>query len=281
MIDIATIVHKQDIPVLRLQAQSIELYCQSLGLRTIYVIINDETADITEPIEYEWWGSLAPHVMILPRTAFSSRWVDDGWVSQQAYKMLAASMSYNTYTMVLDAKTIFVRPLTITDLVSEDGRLRVGRLPIYPVFDASRNITEQCFGIKLDEQLGPGGVPFLFHNDTVRFMIAETTFRTHSSFPEWFQSQGMLTEFIFYSGYVKHRYGSLDSLYAPERGIYPVNVCHSEVDRFDSKLQEMAQPNTHTVSVHRRAWQQLSQEQKFSYRQFLIEHDIFKAWDLA
>lgn len=280
MIDIATVVHKQDIPTLKLQAQSIELYCQHIGLRTIYVIINDETDDITEPIDYTWWGSLAPHVMVLPRTAFSSRWVEDGWVSQQAYKMLSASMSYNTYTMVLDAKTVFVKPLTIGDLVAQDGRLCVGRVPVYPVFDRSRQITEQCFGITLDQQLGPGGVPFFFHNDTVRFMIAETTFRTHSSFPEWFQSQGMLTEFIFYSGYVKHRYGSLDKLYSTERGIHPVNVCHSEVARFDHKLQEMMQPETTTVSVHRRAWRELTEQQRFQYRQFLIERGVLQAWDM-
>jgi hypothetical protein len=280
MIDIATVVHQEDIAALNLQAQSIELYCQNIGLRTIYVIINDETADITEPIDYTWWGSLAPHVMVLPRTAFSSRWVDNGWVSQQAYKMLAASMSYNTYTMVLDAKTIFIKPLTITDLVATDGRLRVGRVPIYPVFETSRDITEKCFDIKLNEQLGPGGVPFFFHNDTVRFMIAETTFRTHSCFPEWFQSQGMLTEFIFYSGYVQHRYGSLDALYSPDRGIHPVNICHSEVARFEDKLREMQLPDTNTVSVHRRAWDNLDSEQQHRYRQFLIEHDVYQAWKM-
>jgi hypothetical protein len=279
MIDICTVTSAAEIPLLRLQAQSVARYAQHLGLRTIYVIINDDTADI-EPVDHAWWGELAPHVMVLPRTAFSSRWVEDGWVSQQAYKILGSAMSYNTYTMILDAKTVLIRDLRLTDLFDSDGRLMVGRLPIYPVFESSRDITQRCFGIELQQQLGPGGVPFFFHNDTVRFMIAETTFRTQSSFPEWFQSQGTLTEFMFYSGYVQYRYQSLDRLYSEKSAVHPVNICHSEVASFDRLFQLMQQPEVTTVSIHSRAWPQLTDAQRDQYRRFLIDRDITAAWNL-
>jgi hypothetical protein len=41
MIDIVTVVFEQEIPVLRAQAQSIALNCQRIGIRNIYVVLND------------------------------------------------------------------------------------------------------------------------------------------------------------------------------------------------------------------------------------------------
>ena len=177
MIDIVTVVFEQEIPILQAQAQSIALNCQRIGVRNIYVVLND-TETIASQIDPAWWGPLASNVLIIPRTAFSTPFVADGWVSQQVLKLLTASMSYNTYSMILDAKTLFVRELDPATVVDETGKILTGRCPIYPVFEPSKKIVEQLFEIELTEQLGPGGVPFIVHNDTVRMMIAEVTLRT-------------------------------------------------------------------------------------------------------
>jgi hypothetical protein len=279
MIDICTVVFRDEISVLRAQAQSVGLYAHDLGVRNIYVVVNDHD-DVVSEIDAHWWGRLAPRVMIMPRSLFSAAWADNGWVSQQLWKMLACTLSYNTYTMVLDAKTILVRPLALQELIDLSGRVCTGMLPLYPVFEASQRITEQLFDITMTQQLGPGGVPFFFHNDTVRFMISETTFRTQQSFPVWFQAQGRLTEFVLYSGYVQHRYGSQDSLYADHRSVHPVNVCHSEVAAFDRKIVEMQESQTTSVSVHRGAWQALDTGQRLVYRTYLIDRGITAAYDL-
>jgi hypothetical protein len=123
MIDIATVVFRDELPTLKLQAQSIERYCRNIGIRNIYVIVNDDD-DTIHQIDAGWWGAAANHVLVVPRSAFSTLFVEDGWVSQQALKLLAASMSYNTWTMVLDAKTIFVKELELKDLIDEQGRVR-------------------------------------------------------------------------------------------------------------------------------------------------------------
>lgn len=280
MIDIATVVFRDEIPLLRQQAESVNLYCKELGVRNIYVVLNDDDSLITE-IDPAWWGDLAHQVLVVPRSTFSAPWVEDGWLSQQLWKLLIASMSYNTFTMVLDAKTVFVRPLLISELIGQDGKLRVGHLPIYPVFDSSREITEAVLGIQMSQQIGPGGVPFFFHNDTVRFMIADITYRTHQSFPHWFQSQGKLTEFILYSGYVQARYGSIHSIYSEECGVWPVNICHSQVDQFDTLMSRAAESQTTTVSVHRRAWTALTTDQRQQYRNFLIDRYLLSAVHLV
>ena len=276
MIDIVTVVFAAEIPVLRLQAQSIDLYCRRIGVRNIYVVVNDHES-VAQQIDPAWWGAFAPQVLIVPRTVFSTEFSNNGWLGQQALKILTASISHNVWSMILDAKTVFVRDLDPAELVDSQGRMRVGHMPVYPVFEPARQIVNEFYQINLDCQLGPGGVPFFFHNDTVRLMIAETAFRARQSFPNWFQAQGRLTEFVLYSGFVKHRFGNFDAFYSPDNAVFPCNMCHSEVSRFNDKLAEMSLPKTNTVSVHRNAWAQLAPEQQQQYRDLLTQRGISQA----
>jgi len=279
MIDIVTVVFEPELAQLKLQAQSIDLYCRRIGVRNIYVVINDSEL-LAQKIDPTWWGAFAPQVLIVPRSVFSTEFSNNGWVGQQALKILAASVSYNTWSMVLDAKTIFVRELDPQQLVDSQGRLRVGHMPVYPVFEPARQIVNEFYGIDLDSQLGPGGVPFFFHNDTVRLMIAEAAFRAWQSFPNWFQAQGRLTEFVLYSGFLKHRFGGFDAFYSTDNAVFPCNMCHSEVSKFDNKLAEMSLPETNTVSIHRNAWTQLTPEQQQQYRDYLVSRGVTWAAEL-
>ena len=279
MIDICTVVFEPEIEVLKLQAQSLDLYCGRIGVRNIYVVVNDGD-DLGKMIDPAWWGHLASHVLVVPRTAFSTPWISNGWVTQQLWKILAASMSYNTWTMVLDAKTVFVRELTLDTVIDDQGRVAVGYLPVYPVFEPAKHIVNQLFDIDLTQQIGPGGVPFFFHNDTIRFMIADVTLQTRQQFPRWFQDQGVLTEFMLYSGYVQHKYAQAHSLVNPENRFGPViNICHSQQAQFDEIITNMKSHRPLTVSVHRGAWQQATPEQKMAYKFFLIDHGILAVYD--
>ena len=279
MIDLVTVVFKDEIPILKLQAASVARYCQNIGIRNIYVVVNDDD-DTIHKIDATWWGDLANHVLVIPRSAFSTEFVEHGWVSQQALKLLTSAMSYNTWSMILDAKTIFVREVTLTELIDPQGRACVGRMATFPVFEPARLIVNDLFKINMTQQLGPGGVPFMLQNDTVRLMIGEISFLTGRSFPRWFQGNGKLTEFMLYSGYVQHKFGDFDMFYSDQLNFQPVNVCHSEVESWDRKLTEMKQPRTLTVSVHRTAWKQLSNEQQQQYQNFLIDRGIIGAWQL-
>ena len=273
MIDIVTVVFKDELPLLKLQAQSVEKYCRNIGIKNIYVVVNDDE-DTIHKIDPLWWGELANHVLVIPRSAFSTEFVEYGWVSQQVLKILAASLSYNTWSMVLDAKTIFVREMRLEEFIDEQGRMRVGTLDIYPVFETTRLLVNQTYGIDLKKQLGPGGVPFFFQNDVVRLMIADTTFLVKKSFPRWFQVKGRITEFMLYSGYLEYRFGGFDTFYTDEYRVQPCNICHSEVASFDRKMAEMAEPNVLTVSIHRNAWSQLNAAQQQEYKTFLSSKNI-------
>ena len=104
-------------------------------------------------------------------------------------------------------------------------------------------------------------------------MIQEVQSRTGQDFAAWFQDQGMITEFILYSGYVLFSQGSFDKIYNVNSAVVvPCNLCHSEVAAFDRKFSQMSQATT--VSVHRMAWQQLSDQQRDQYTNFLSQRGI-------
>lgn len=275
MIDIVTVVFHEEIPVLRLQAESVALYCKNIGLRNIYVVVNDEER-VVNLIDSSWWGDLKDKVLVIPRSAFSTEYVENGWLSQQVLKLLTAAMSYGLWTMVLDAKTIITQEMSWENILDPQGRPQVGTLPIFEVFAPAKSLVDKLFNIDLQEQLGPGGVPYFFHNPTVRAMIAYAEAKSGMLFPAWFQLQGMLTEFMLYSGFVKFRDGDFSKLYAPTSIINAVNLCHSEVDLWAKKFDDMHQATT--VSIHRNAWSQLSDRQKNDYRYLLVDRGITGAW---
>lgn len=268
MIDICTVVFESEIAILKLQARSIELYCKDIGLKNIFVMVNDLSR-----VDPAWYGSFADHVRVVPRSDFAGDWGNNGWVSQQVLKLLGAAQSNNTWCMIVDAKTLFVRPVKLEEIIV-DGCVATGSLPIYPVFDASRNITNRLFGIDLPAQLGPGGVPFFVEPGLTRELIAEVEQRSGQLFGNYFQQQGMLTEFILYSGYVWYKDQSFHKRYHSQSRILPCNLCHSETGIFDSKFHTMNQPETLTVSIHRNAWSKLSAEQQQQYHDLLAKRGI-------
>ena len=277
MIDIVTVVFQEELTVLKLQAESVDLYCQDAGIKTIFVVVNDDVG-VAKKIDPTWWGSLSGHVKIIHRDEFNCNFVENGWVSQQVLKLLASALSTNQYTMVLDAKTIFVNPLDPTRIFDHQGRQTWGYVPIQPVFARAGKIVSDLFNIDLQHIAGPTGVPFFFQNTTVRSMISKVAELTGQSFSDWFQAQGMVTEFILYTGYIQYRDGTLDFEYVNNNCPYNIcNICHSEVERFDRKIVEMHQPTMLTVSIHRNCWRQLICEQQVEYVELLESRGVTQA----
>jgi|LakMenEpi03Aug12_release.lakeMendotaPanAssembly.Ray.scaffolds.fasta_scaffold339647_2 hypothetical protein len=263
MIDIVTVAFESELKVLRLQARSLALFVKNVD--NIVVVVNQDEAC---RIDTRWWGIHQHKVTVMHRNLFSHSWSPNGWVSQQALKLLAVSQCASEWAVILDAKTIFVRDFELNEI-----RPVVGALGICPVFEPSRNIANALFGIDLQQQLGPGGVPFVMNTQQARDMISWIEHHTGQSFANWFQQQGRLTEFILYSAWIQYSTGSLDTIYNTETiNVIPVNICHSEVTQFEQKLSNM--PAATTVSIHRNAWTQFTDDQQKQYMDFLASRGI-------
>lgn len=254
-------VFRDELDIVHSQARSIDRYCENV--ETIYVVVND-AKDVASLIDVSQWGRYSDRVQILHKHTFGSYWVSNGWVSQQVLKLVTAAVSQAQHCVVLDAKTIFLRPMPA---VVQGNKLAVGQLPVYSVFEPSRQIVNHLWNIDLKRQLGPGGVPFWFDTASVRAMIVDIESRTKQSFVSWFQDQGRLTEFMLYSGWIEYSQG-LDCVALPSV-ISVSNLCHSEVNIADKKIAAMH--HSHTASVHRRAWAELTADQQQKYQSLLRE----------
>jgi hypothetical protein len=281
MIDIVTVVFRDELPVLKLQAESVSLYCNHMCLHTIYVVINDDSMTAND-IDITWWGRFSDRVVVIHRQAWQINYADNGWLTQQLLKLLAAEQSKSEWSMILDSKTIIVQPVELDRLFNDDGQLTWGHCPVFPVFDRAKQMVGELFQIEVPKVAGPAGIPFFFHNQTVRDMIQEVTKRTRQPFGQWFQDAGMITEFILYSGYLQYRDGTLDKMYTNtfDRPYQLCNICHNETEIFDQKFEDMLDESNLTVSIHRGAWKHLSDSQRTRYKNLLIDRGISGAVDL-
>jgi hypothetical protein len=275
MLNLITIVFNEELPVLKMQAQSISLYLDPHLVSNIVVVVNDHQSVISR-IDKSWWGPFSNRVIVIPRNMFSHNFTSTGWHSQQLLKLLAASICYNPWSLILDAKTLFVRALTNQDLFDQNQQPMVGHcLSIPTVFSVAHDQVKTLFEITLDTQISPGGVPFFLHNATVRSMISKIEKLTGETFDQWFQSRPDLTEFLLYSGFVLNEYGNYSYLYNINRCcMRAVNLGHNELDLTEKKFLAMYQPETSTVSIHRHAWTNLSAEHQQQYKHYLATKGI-------
>jgi hypothetical protein len=267
MMDLVIVVFLDELPTLKLQARSVELYCRNMDLGDIVVVVNDDRMTVDD-VDPAWWGLFKDRVKVIHRSSWAVDYSENGWLTQQLLKLLACARGENTWSMVVDAKTLFVGTVK-----KYHDQPQVGLLDIFPVFEPSRRLVSELFDIDLQNQLGPGGPPFIIHNQLAQEMIQEIQLRTGEDFSAWFQRQGMVTEFILYSGYVQYSQGSLDKIYNTEySNVVHCNVCHSQVAEFDRIFSLMPQANT--VAVHRNAWPQLTDHQRTQYTKFLAQRGI-------
>lgn len=275
MIDIVTVVFGEEIPILACQAQSLDLYCQDIGLQKIYVMVNEP--DLADKIDITWWGSLSAKVQIIPQEQFNVKWIDNGWLTQQLLKMYGSALSQNQWSMVLDAKTVLTKKFTLDHLLTGQGQIRLGWFPTIGVFEPAQRIANRLFGTDNHLTLELGGVPFFFHNASMRDMIEHIETLVEKDFGAWFLDQGMLTEFVLYSTWI-----SLDAVrkdlykFANPNHLRICHICHSTADQFDRILSDH-NADIHTLSIHRKAWSGLTIDQKLSFQQKLLDRGISRA----
>lgn len=281
MIDIVTVVFREELPILKLQAESISLYCNRMCLNTIYVVINDDTMT-EDDIDVSWWGRYSNRVRIIHRNTWGISYAENGWLTQQLLKLLAAQQSESEWSMVLDSKTIVMQTVELDRLFDDDGKLTWGYMPVLSVFEPAKKIVSDLLQVDVPNVAGPAGIPFFFHTHTVNELIQEVETRTGQAFNEWFQANGMVTEFVLYSGYVQYRDGNLDKMYTNDfdQRYRLCNICHSESNMFNQKFEQMKEENIVTVSIHRGAWNSITQEQKESYKNLLLSRGITGAASL-
>ena len=282
-LDFITVVYREEIGLLRIQAQSFNQYLSHTDVGEIVIVINDEQ-HIKELIDPNWWGQLSDRVKVIHHSALGLVINPhiQGWYTQQICKLLATKRCESAWSMVFDAKTWLVRALDTREIFDHVGRPVVGHCPISTYWKDSKIYLEQMYGITMNTMLGPGGVPFMLHTETTNALVDSI-----DNFPEWFQSlvpgpgndKMFITEFMLYSAYVFNKYGVNNRLYSDLPPTWhPNNMASWEVDKFKKFFDRGALPSCLTVSIHKDCYRKLSAGEiatwlDFLERKHIIQHD--------
>lgn len=271
MLDLITVVFRDDVPLLKIQAKSIINNFSPDDVNTITIVVNDD-ASVVDLIDPSWWGKYQDCVKIQQRT-FESR--VNGWESQQLCKLLAAATADSAWSIVLDAKTWFVKKFNYNDIFDKLGKPGVGLSTVFEVFKSSQQFIESYYNISMPNVVGPQGVPFIFHTETAKELV-----NSEDDFVDFFQTNvrypNLITEFHLYSGFVIKKYQNINALYNLDLKFNVINVDKCEVDKFDEALGHMYHPSILTASIHRKVYSQLSTKQLQNWKKFLTVKELLQ-----
>lgn len=279
VIDLITVVFEPELYLLELQARSISLYIDHTRIRNIYIVVNGDS-HLCQTIDPHWWGKNSGKVNIIHRSFFGDTSMLDGWSSQQLYKLCAANIADSEWSMCLDAKTWFIQPLDWHQLFDDGGRVKFSSFPTIPVFRPAQSAIEKYFDINLPEVIGPGGVPFMFHTETVKDMI-DAIPRFFEFFCANVNMPSYMTEFMLYSGFVIKKYKTYATLYSDQQHYRVTNLADWQIPEFDSILYCMNHYNNLTSSIQGRAYPHLSELQLDQWCEFLLTKHIITDKEIA
>jgi hypothetical protein len=275
MLDFITIVFRDELPLLEIQARSFDQYLNPTDVNQIVVVVNDDNS-VLESIDTAWWGKHAGQVVIKPRSGYAFTPGNNGWDDQQLLKLLSAAQSQTKWSLVFDAKTWLIKPFDTQEsaLFDLQGRPNVGCMQLSPHFESAQHFVENYYGIGIEVVLGPSGVPYVFHSEDVREMIEGIP-----NFVQFFQQSQtyptLLTEFVLYAGFILNKYGKLDIIYNTNNiYICVANLADWQIDKFDTFAQAINNQYTITASIHRRAYKHLTQEQLLTWVLFLESRNL-------
>jgi len=273
MLDLITVVFREEVDFLRIQATSIQQYFPSDYINSITIVVND-SADVVELVDPAWYQDNQHKVKIKHYEAWGYTTRVLGWENQQLCKLLAAAEADTTYSMVLDAKTWFVKKFDPRVYFDSLGRPCVGTNDIFPVFEPSQRFVEKLYGIKFNQAIGPSGVPFVFHTKTVNDLVHSIDnfadfFQTHVRYPD------LVTEFYLYSGFAMAKFGSYNALYNENFCYSTWNIADYQAKDFDLMFDRLTtQPAILTASIHRKTYQHLTSGQLENWVKFLYDRKL-------
>jgi len=276
-IDILTVVYRDELELLKKQAESFAYHLRFPHVNNIIVILNDDNLQTTD-IDIGWWGWFKDYVRVLHRNELGYYQPPNlqGWYTQQVCKILGTcSVTESEWCFIFDAKTLLNKDYR-TDLIFKDGRGRFANWPCNsPHWQSGLQFLKDKYDITDFKWISPAGVPFLAHVPTMRAMVYEEPdfvewFHTYCQFPSKFNTQTRgITEFLCYSAYVSSIPNLFEDLYTGQQEIQVRNLADWEVDNFDSWMTEVEEIKPFTISIHPRAYNLLTFKQKNRWNDYI------------
>jgi hypothetical protein len=258
--DFVTICFIEDLPQLKLQASSMNLYLKDFPVDRIIVVVNgwfNKCRNYLEEQVRPCYGRLADKVEIIPSTDLIKPMpIADGYYSQQLIKLLISNhLTAEDYCM-LDAKNFLTREWKINDIYQGN------KLP-FRHFDLLGGWEEHCknsfayYGLDYKEhEWARLLTPFFAPVSVVRCIANDTNLIE-------FTKSGLFTEFFMMQAYIIKHHGSVEHFYHICKddfigGIWNMDVEHVNQNNVARKFMLEKGPDVICSGIHRKAFSHLS-----------------------
>lgn len=199
-----TVAHNIDQPLLKLQGRSLNRYLDRSMVKEVLIIDNsvNEKLDLNQVIPQ--YGSL-PVKVITANEVANITIKTYGWITQQILKLMISKQVTTKKYVLLDSKIQLLRPLTIIDLESPDGKIR-SELTNFHGHPLEKHLINCCNYLSIDplsviNGFLPTTPPFIMITDIAKQLINDIESKENCSFAETFL-KNQLTEFFLYSCYI-------------------------------------------------------------------------------
>lgn len=258
ILDFVTVAFGLDLPLLRLQARSMDRHLDRAAIGQILVIGNDRDAEGLDAAFRETvlpqYGALRDRVRYLPSATITdfagTKREGQGWRQQQGLKLDIHPLIRSSAYVTLDCKNHFVRPTGSDAFVGSDGLIRTRPRDAKPEhMSAFRH-----FGIP--EASWPDPIfhivtPFTLATDEVAALDGHFKERGFGSVGRFLASGEDVYEYRLYCAFlVAHRGGweRRHNLVPP-----PATTFFARTDALENVMRDLDRPGTRILGIHRRA----------------------------
>lgn len=294
-ISIVTVVYQEEINFLKIQAQSLDVFFKHEDIDSICIIINDrhqrscrdqvvamlpmygalsKKVKIFEPDqiigEHKYdikrplfmLKKLFVHYRSLIPIKIKSGWRgNNGWLTQQAFKLCVARVVKEGFVLILDSKNFFVNNVNIYDFVSNNHRART--LLVEPYKSNRRWIDNsfKIFGMNFsdyNELASLSRTPFCIRADILKDCLNEVERRIgpievyFGYRPLWGKGTGhKASEFMLMYAYITYRFGNWK--YVFDEGLLPASSINKGMKdhRVDHMISLVEKNEVNVFSVHK------------------------------
>lgn len=312
-ISFVTVVYSGELPLLELQARSIERFMPSNIIAEIIILVNDvDELNVIESLKSEYiqyYGSLKAKVRVVssdevfnrPKpgliNAFLNYWAknpdyrfrkkkggwfaNNGWSMQQAFKLCSAKIATASHIVMLDTKNVFIQPVGLDDFVDSNGKARTRFVPagklhkrwLPPSCKALRVKYSDDFLVETTQYT----TPFVIERQVLNSFL-QTFEQYHDSVHGVFARRFIKpTEFMLINVFCKQTFGELSNVFSD--GLIQANSFYTSfsAEHVDSVLAAAECGNVSILGLHVTVMGRLTTLQLERLSNLLIECKVVDA----
>jgi len=270
--DFATVCYIKELPLMKLQARSMDLYLKNYPVDKIYIIINGYFEICRAYLEAEvkpYYGSLMSKIeYINANNLIPNLDLKYSYRNQMSLKLLIGTISNNKHVGLLDCKNFFINELLEDDVFQGEKLRGIFDNKPHQKWMAAATAVYNLYDLNTNDDPTILSPTTLFFAETA---ILKEICTNEKIMEHCKKSDQHWSEFLLISAHIRKKYNSLDNRYWDNKNTYTRSIWPGELHQYNNLIYPIFK--THltrhsnkviTVGFHRRCFNETSNWQASS-----------------